>query len=399
MGGALLGGVSLALAQDGKLDKLEKENADLKKRLDALESVAQKGGLLPSGDSSSFAVKAASQTTLSGFVTSSYFYDTSDPADNSSNGYLWNRNHNSFALNKLKVTLASPAAERSGDKFDAAYRASLIWGEDAPIVNTGGVRQSFEELREAYVELNIPIGTGLNVKAGQLISLLNFESGDGGAANPNFSQGNQWFFTGNGPSAGVQVGYTFTDWLSANARVQNGLYTGPVDGNGFKTFMGNLVIKPDDKTWISLIGFGGREGAVADQWIKGGSVLAGRQLTEKYKVNAGLELDYFNFPIAGGTSDVASAGLWLWADFTDKIGAAFRADYIADGDGAATAGLLGFPGHTGQDLYSLTFTLNFKPTPAVKISPEIRYDHTSLNNGFDGASDRFMIGMGVSYMF
>jgi len=26
----------------------------------------------------------------------------------------------------------------------------------------------------------------------------------------------------------VQLGYTFTDWLSANARVQNGLYTGPM---------------------------------------------------------------------------------------------------------------------------------------------------------------------------
>lgn len=398
MGGALLGGVSLALAQDGKLDKLEKENADLKKRLDALESVAQKEGLLPTGDSKSF-VKAASQTTLSGFVSSSYFYDTSDPADNSSNGYLWNRKHNSFSLNKLKVTLASPGVERSGDKFDAAYRASLIWGEDAPIVNTGGEYQSLEALREAYVELNLPVGTGLNVKAGQLISLLNFESGDGGPANPNFSQGNQWFFTGNGPSAGVQVGYTFTDWLSANARIQNGLYTGAIDGNGFKTFMGNLVIKPDEKTWISLIGFGGREGAAADQWTKGGSVLAGRQLTEKYNVNAGLELDYFNFPMAGGSSDVVSGGLWLWADFTEKVGAAFRADYIADGDGAGTATLLGFPAHTGQDLYSLTFTLNFKPTPSTKISPEIRYDHTSLNNGFDGEENRFMIGMGVSYMF
>jgi hypothetical protein len=72
----------------------------------------------------------------------------------------------------------------------------------------------------------------------------------------------------------------------------------------------------------------------------------------------------------------------------------FNSFYVIGSGGTAY-----FPAHTGQDLYSLTFTLNFKPTPSTKISPEIRYDHTSLNNGFDGDENRFMIGMGVSYMF
>jgi hypothetical protein len=67
---------------------------------------------------------------------------------------------------------------------------------------------------------------------------LNFESGDGGAANPNFSQGNQWFFTGNGPSAGVQLGYALNEKVDFKARIQNGLYTGAVDNNGFKNVYG-----------------------------------------------------------------------------------------------------------------------------------------------------------------
>jgi hypothetical protein len=74
------------------------------------------------------------------------------------------RNHNSFNLYKVKLTLASAPVERSGDKWDAGFRASLIFGEDAPIVNTGGERQGLEDLREAFVELNVPIGTGLNVE-------------------------------------------------------------------------------------------------------------------------------------------------------------------------------------------------------------------------------------------
>ena len=66
-------------------------------------------------------------------------------------------------------------------------------------MNSSAGTVGFQNLREAYVEMNVPIGTGLNVKIGELISLLNYESGDGGAANANFSQGYQWFFTAMAP--------------------------------------------------------------------------------------------------------------------------------------------------------------------------------------------------------
>jgi hypothetical protein len=167
LGCALIGSVSLGLAQDAnKLEKLEKENADLRRRLEALE---QKEGITPSGTMPKVSpVKALSDITISGFVTASYFYDTSTPHDRKSNGYLWNTTHNSFSINKVKLTLASAPAERSGDKWDAAFRTSFIWGEDSALVNTGGETQGLEGLREAFVELNAPLGTGLNIKAVEL---------------------------------------------------------------------------------------------------------------------------------------------------------------------------------------------------------------------------------------
>ncbi len=399
LSGALLAGLGNlpALAQsDPRLEKLEQENQALRKRLDALEAVAQKEGILPS--SKSFPVTALSQTTLSGFVTASYIYDTSEPDDNSPNGYLWNRRHNSFTLNKAKVTLASPAAERSGDKWDAAYRVSLIFGQDAPIVNTGNGTQGLEELREAFVELNVPLGTGLNVKAGQLISLLNFESGDGGVVNPNYSQGNQWFFTGNPPSAGVQLGYAFSDAVDFKVRVQNGMFV-LQDNNGFKTFMGSLGIKPDSKTALNFIGFGGREGQDTSQWLKGGSFIGSRQLTEKGNLTIATEFDYFSLDTPGDEAVWWSIGGWIWTDFNPYIGLALRGDYLQDDDGAGTSNLLGFPANGGQDIFSLTATLNIRPTANVKIQPEIRYEHTSLDGGFDGEEDRFILGAGVHYQF
>src|SRR5437867_3276578 len=138
VGGVLLGGASAVLAADAPtMDQLVKENQDMKTRLDALESLAQKEGLLPSGAKAPKFVSAMSDITISGFVQASYFYNTEEPTDGYSDGYLWNTKHNSFSINKFKLTLASPAAERSGEKWDAAFRASLIFGEDAPVLNTG----------------------------------------------------------------------------------------------------------------------------------------------------------------------------------------------------------------------------------------------------------------------
>jgi len=405
MGSVLLMTGAGAFAQgdsgSARVERLEKENAELRKRLDAIESVVKKEGLTPSGSGAPKFVSALTDLTISGFVQASYFYDTSTPADRVSNAYLWNATHNSFSINKVKVTLASKPVERSGEDWSAGFRTSLIWGEDSPNLNTGSPVAGFEALREAYVELNVPIGSGLNVKAGQLISLLNWESGDGGAANPNFSQGNQWWFTGNGPAAGVQLGYGFTDTVDLKVRVQNGLYAGPVDTNDGKAVVASLGIKPRPGLWVNLIGWYSEENAGTD--VAGGSVIGGCQVSEK--LGTGFEADYFNFdPRVGSSADLWSVGGWVWYDFTSKVGVAFRADYINSPDGVlgppmrGPASAIVTPDNDG-DLASFTLTLNLKPTPNIKIQPEVRLDHTGYKNGFDGKETRIIVGSGISYLF
>jgi hypothetical protein len=399
-----------AFAEDaGRMEKVEKENQELRNRLDALETVAKKEGILTSGTPAPKLVSALSDISISGFVTASYFHDSSEPpasVGHISPGYLWNRVNDSFSINKVKLTLASPQVQNNGEKFDVGFRFSLIAGQDAPIVNTKAGIIGFDYLREAYVEMNIPIGTGLDVRVGELISLLNYESGDGGAANINFSQGYQWFFTGNPPAAGVQLGYKINDWLGVKARVQNGLYQGPIDNNSSKTFLGEVDIKPNDKIWVSAIGFGGREDAGFTQSLWGASILGGWQATEQ--LGFGTELDYFNFSnpktvVPSGDSVVWSTGLWTSYDFTPKVGLGLRAEFLSDKDGVdASGGALGFmnPPGTGQDLSSLALTLNYKPMPNLKIQPEIRFDHTSWSGGFvSGKQNRAIFGAGISYLF
>ncbi len=396
----------LPVKADGQMDQIAKENAELKTRLDALEAIAKKEGILPSGYKAPNMVTGMSDISLSGFVQASYFFNLRNPSDRKSDGYLFNTSHNSFSINKVKVTLASKPVET--DKWSAGFRTSLIFGEDAPVLNSGGAGiSSLNDLREAYVELNVPVGTGLNIKAGELISLLNWESGDGGAANPNFSQGNQWWFTGNGPSAGIQASYNFTDKVGLTMRVDNGLFQGPIDNNDGKAFSASLALKPIKDLWVNLIGWYSHEslGApAAPVHVWGGSAIGGYQVTAQ--LGTGFELDYFKLDgkNGAGDADLYSAGAWIWYDFTPKVGVALRADYIASPDGplgpAVRPGAgIGLAGDTSGDLSSLTLTLNWKPAANIKIQPEVRYDHTGRNSGLDGHRERFTVGAGATYSF
>ncbi len=399
---------SFSLQAQMDTNKLEQENMALKKRLDALEDLMKKEGIQPSGDNSTQPVKALSSIIISGAVSASYFYDVANSKDNAPSGYLWNTKLNSFTLNEFKLTLASPAVEK--DKWDAGYRTSLIFGQDAPIVDPKSGVAGFSAIREAYVELNVPIGTGLDVKAGELISLLNYESGDGGIANDNFSQGYQWYYTGNPPSTGVQVAYDFTDWIGFKLRLQNGLFTGPID-TGSKTFMGGVYIKPDAKTSLAFLGFSGRQDFSPAWRDDGVSFIGTRKLTEVDNLSFATELDYWRYSFRGTPlkdSDFWSIGGWLTGDLVAKTTWALRADFLYDPTGFATLyqspdpSGTGFPGvgfAHGQDLSSVTLTLNWKPADNIKIQPEIRWNHSTVSTALNGKSDQFIIGMGASYTF
>jgi hypothetical protein len=393
-----------------KISTLEKQNASLQQRLDTLEGIVKQEGLMPSDTNniSKSVVSALGQVNISGYVQGSYFYNTRRPSDGLNDGYLWNTKDNSFSLNKFKLTVAS--APVASDKWDAAFRASLLLGDDAPDLDSGGANgtganTSFNDLREAYVELNAPIGTGLDIKAGEMISLLNWESGDGGAANPNFSQGLQWWFTGNGPSAGIQATYNFTDKINLTTRVDNGLFQGPVDNNSGKAFSGSLNFKPTKDLWVNLIGWYESAAGPSGSDVSGLSTIGGYQVLAA--LGTGWEVDYFNFSSDNGpATDIWSVGGWIWYDFTPKVDLALRADYVKDAEGflgpAVRPGAgLPFSPDSGGDLGSVTLTLNLKPADNIKIQPEIRYDYTSYSNGLqsDGKKDRIIIGCGASYLF
>jgi hypothetical protein len=167
--------------------------------------------------------------------------------------------------------------------------------------------------------------------------------------------------------------------------------------------MGAIGLKPAKDLWFSLIGFQSHENKAFS--VAGGSLLAGYQMKA---LGLGMELDYFRFdPDPAKKADFWSIGTWITYDFSPKFGIAVRGEYLDDKDGFGIKGIA-LGGRAGSaitstdangDLASLTLTVNYKPLPNVKIQPEVRYDHTSYKNGFDGHRDRVLVGAGISYLF
>ncbi|MDG1890989.1 MAG: outer membrane beta-barrel protein [Verrucomicrobiota bacterium] len=384
------------------LETMKASNMELRERLEVLE---KRLGVEPDvmeqqGQEDGWSILKESK--LSGFAMVSFFHDTSDPADGRSNGYLWSDNTDELTLNKVKLTLENPAS-RSATDWDAGYHVSAMFGTDARFLNPSGGFTGMDDIRQAYVDINVPVGEGLNIKAGQLISLWNFESGDGGTVNPNFSQGNQWYFTGNPPGTGVQLSYPVSEKVDFTLRAQNGFYAGAADGNNGKTLLSSIGIKPNEDIWFKFNGVAGPETS-ADDWLTGAQMLAGVNLGTELNLQAATELSYLTWESMsvaqlGERGDAVSAGLWLWGDFTEKLGFGLRADVVNDQDGSFTSGLLGFPANPGQEIYSTTLTVTYKPIAKLKIQPEVRYDTTTLAGGYDGDDSRWTIGLGASYTF
>src|SRR5260370_9036425 len=89
--GMILGSTAGLQAQtnsDTRINQLEKQNQTLQQRLDALEALAQKQGLLPSGTPPPKFVSAISDITVRGFLTTSFFHDTIEPPTGISPGYF-----------------------------------------------------------------------------------------------------------------------------------------------------------------------------------------------------------------------------------------------------------------------------------------------------------------------
>jgi hypothetical protein len=404
---------------------------------------------------------ALAATTISGYIDTSAEWN---PNGNAGNANLPPYRFNSpskadgFNLDVIQLRIDKPLDEAD---WAAGYRADLWFGPDANSLGTssflGGNSSDFA-IRQAYVALRAPVGTGLDFKMGVFDSIIGYESLEAGN-NPNFtrSYGNSMEPT---TQTGLLASYRFCDAFSASAGVANtaysainsraqlgstGMTSGPYQSvwdnfyaqnnltpptagtdakaESFKTYMGSIALTaPDSMGFLtgSTLYAGIVSGYNNSIW---GSGLGANQTS--YYVGAtvatpvtglrlGAAFDYLNYQDLGQSSGLGtfSADPYTWAtagyvsyQATEKLSFHARAEYTEQkwGFQADTTPV----GPPKARIFAATFTTQYDLWKNVISRLEFRWDRSvNGNEDFQGTEagmpvrfNAFLLAANVIYKF
>jgi len=327
---------------------------------------------------------------LSGYAEASYV-SSNHAAGDVIVGRLYDRFNDQFMLNALSLTIDKP--------FDPTRRstgvhAEVLFGQNATFIQSFGFNLGAQgDVPQLYVTFNLPTANkhGVQFKVGRMATLMGLEALET-TVNPNWSEGNQFVYAENVTGLGLSIETRFNDKLDAQLRVMNGWDQVREINNG-KSFMARVGIAPDTRTSVAVVGFIGPELAGNTSLKRSGiEVLVSRKLG---KTSLSVQGDLGN---EDPTFSWSALGIWVTQDLSRDIGLSLRGDYLNDQDGARTSGANGFAPNAGNELSSLTATLNIRSWPSALIRPEVRYDHSNLL-AFDGNRSQISVALSVAYLF
>jgi len=225
-----------------------------------------------------------SATTISGYVDTSAVWNPGTGTANVA-PYAFNAGkQNGFNLDAVDIKLAHPF---EAGKWSAGYVAELSYGPDAQAIDGGAY-----PIRQAYVDMEVPVGNGLEFKLGRFDNILGYETSDA-MNNPNWTRSYGYTFEPT-EHTGLLANYQFASWMSLEAGVVDDVTT--LGGSGSPSVVN---ARPESRRGlISLLTL-----TAPDSWgfLKGSALYGGldygpgaaSDMTEWY---AGLTL---NTPVTG----------------------------------------------------------------------------------------------------
>ncbi|HEX8911400.1 MAG TPA: outer membrane beta-barrel protein, partial [Humisphaera sp.] len=301
---------------------------------------------------------------------------------------------NQLTLNVERTVDAADAAKRN--QWDVGGRVELMYGADARFLHsnglldhhdddvttqvTGGPRNQFD-VTQAYVDLAIPVGEGLRVRAGKFIFFKNHDPNASVFYSHSFTFGAALPFT----LTGAYATYTLNEQWSFDAGFSRGWDQSVDDNNGAIDVFGRVRYAVNKDLVLSLAAITGPE---QDDDNRNYRTVV--NLSAVWKVGDTLTLlgdaiyGQQSEPTGGG-GDARWYGVALYAvqEITPAVSVAGRVEWYRD-DGGYTTGL-------DQNLFEVTVGLSIRPfandkyLKHLKIRPEVRWDYSNKNyfDGFD----------------
>jgi hypothetical protein len=345
---------------------------------------------------------ALTATTISGYVDTSAVWN---PGTGNANPapYAFNAGkQDGFNVNAVDVRIVKAEDD---SQWAAGYVVELSYGPDATAIDGGAA-----PIRQAYVELKMPIGNGIDWQLGRWDNLLGYESSDS-YKNPNYSRSYGYSFEPT-EHTGLLGSYKFCDAVNLQAGVADTVNT---LGLNSRTDPGSAVIE-SKKSVVSLLTL-----TAPDSWgaFKGSAFYAGFDYGEgnsgganaidastghdRQEVYIGTTVNtpvkdltfgaswdwihHFDVVTGAGTYDaryVDAVALYSSYKLTDKLTVNGRFEYANgpgltallvanDGEVPAAGGL----GNALNKVVALTGTVQYDLWANVISRLELRWDHAA----------------------
>ncbi|MER0171947.1 MAG: porin [Nitrosomonas sp.] len=396
---------------------------------------------------------------IGGWINGGATYNANNPSDGFNGPVTFADRANRFQLNQLNLFIERSVDTKTsnwslGGRFDFLFGTDAIYtqafGISAFDENTGepsdrgnwdlnlcckSTRTYGIALPQAYLEAHVPVGNGLNVKAGHFYTPLGYESVP---APDNFFYTRAYILNSGEPF--THTGFLGTYTIDKNWTIQGAATTGSATGGWDGGFdkqldnwggLANLSWNSDDKRTIMALGGTYGQTAVNEPWMMY-SVVLQHWLTPKMhgvlQHTHGWAAD-INLP--GGIRNAAwySINTHLTYDLQKNLSIGIRAERFHDRNGwrvfspyrilsamnnkgVSYAGNIPFVS-APADYYAVTLGMNWKPAMHwnkgwkpmrnLNIRKNIRYDRTdSIDmafHPFDGKKDQWLFSLDAMIPF
>ena len=340
----------------------------------------------------------AASTTLSGYVSTSVNWSPGSTGGFRDQSYTFNSGKNDrVALDVVSLTFASKAGE---GEWAAGYKAQIWAGPDAATLGTADSGADFA-IKNAYVSLRTPLGSGVDLKLGVFDPITGYESTDRNV-NPFYSH--SWSLIMQ-PRAytGLLASYRISDAISLSAGIANtrgNTINGAPENNSRKTYTAAVALVAPDS-------FGFLKGAsVTGGWLSGRLDGGGASTSLDYIYVGGtipLPIKDLSLGVAwddlyyDGGSDTSVVAGYLSYKVNDKLTANTRVEYLDVG--AVVFGSTGVGGvPIGSELLSATIGLDYKLWANVTSRVEYRLD-SSMDSEINGRKHNQSVTANVIYNF
>ncbi len=280
---------------------------------------------------------------------------------------------NQFNLNLAKITLQKDASP-------VGFKVDLGFGQAMDIVNSDaslGGEKSLRNVEQAYLTAKLPIGNGLTVNAGKMVTHM---GGEVIETNSNINYSRSFLFAYAIPyfHLGVCASYPFNDKFSATLYVYNG-WNNVVDNNKDKTLGAEINWSPSSSFAFIENWIGGPEEPNSTKKRNVFDTIINYQPSDAVFVT--LNADYGQEAL-----DPSGLAIWKGAAITGKFSLSdlssigIRGEYYYDQSGFTTGTL--------QELKEITLTYQYNFTSNLFTRIEFRRDWSDANT-FEDSSGGF----------